>query len=80
MVVVNMNLTPPKVIKREDYLWANGFYGLSKDLGSKRCPNTWRKEESKEIKNFVKVEDGGVHCKRYDGCCMKQQVKIPKAT
>jgi hypothetical protein len=34
----------------------------------------------KEIKDFVKVEDGGVHHKRYDGCCTKQQIKIPKAT
>jgi len=26
------------------------------------------------------MEDGGVHPKRYDGCCTKQQVKISKAT
>jgi hypothetical protein len=26
------------------------------------------------------MEDGGVHHKRYDGRCMKQQVKIAKAT
>jgi hypothetical protein len=28
----------------------------------------------------MKVEDGGVHLKKYDGHCMKQQVRIPKAT
>jgi hypothetical protein len=27
----------------------------------------------------VKVEDGGVHHKKYDGCCKKQQIIIPKA-
>jgi hypothetical protein len=27
----------------------------------------------------MKVEEGGVHCKKYDGCCTKQWVKIPKA-
>jgi len=30
-----------------------------------------------EKKDFVKVEDGGVYCKRYDGHCMKR-IKIPK--
>jgi hypothetical protein len=37
------------------------------------------REESKEIRNSVKVENGGVHYKRYNGCCTKQRVKIPKA-
>jgi hypothetical protein len=32
------------------------FLGLSKDLGPKRDLNTWRKAESKEIKDFVKLE------------------------
>jgi hypothetical protein len=27
----------------------------------------------------MKVEDGGVHHKKYDGYCMKQRVTIPKA-
>jgi hypothetical protein len=27
----------------------------------------------------MKVENGGVHHKKYDGYCMKQRVKIPKA-
>jgi hypothetical protein len=34
----------------------------------------------KEIRNSMKVENGGVHRKKYDGRCMKQQVRIPKAT
>ncbi len=29
------------------------------------------KRKSKEIKNLVKVEKGGVHYKKYDGSCMK---------
>jgi len=28
----------------------------------------------------MKVEVGDAHRKRYDGCCMKQRIKIPKAT
>jgi hypothetical protein len=28
----------------------------------------------------VKVENEGVHCKRYEGYYMKQQIKIPMAT
>ncbi len=73
-----MSPTPPKVIGREACLRTKGPSGLLKDLEPKRCPNIWRKEESKEIKDFVKVEDGGVHCKKYDGHCMKQQIKIQK--
>jgi hypothetical protein len=80
MVIINMNLTLPKVIKNKVCLWAKGPYGLSKDLGPKSRPNTWRKEESKEIRDSVKVEDGGVHCNRYDGRCTKQRGRIPKAT
>jgi hypothetical protein len=29
-------------------------------------------EESKEIRDFMKGEDEGVHHKRYDGCSIKQ--------
>jgi hypothetical protein len=53
---------------------------LSKDLGPNKHPNIWRKEKSKEMKNSMKVEKGGVHHKRYDGHCTKQWVGIPKAT
>jgi hypothetical protein len=31
-------------------------------------------------RDFMKVEDGGVHNKRYDARSMKQRVRIPKAT
>jgi hypothetical protein len=80
MVDVDMNPTPQKVIGRETYLQIRGPFELSKDPGPKRCLNIWRREESKEIKDFVKVEDGGVHHKKYDGHCTKQWVEIPKAT
>jgi hypothetical protein len=33
---------------------------LSKDTRPKRCPNTERREESKEMKDSTKVEKGGV--------------------
>jgi hypothetical protein len=36
--------------------------------------------ESKEIKDFVRVEDGGVHRKKYNGHCTKQKIRIPKVT
>jgi hypothetical protein len=75
-----MNLTPLKVIGREACLRTKGLLRLSKDLGPKRHPNTLWREESKEIKDFMKVEDGGVHCKRYYGRCTKQRIIIPKAT
>jgi hypothetical protein len=32
----------------------------------------------KRNKRLYEVEDGGVHHKKYDGCCTKQKVKIPK--
>jgi len=57
---------------REACLGTKGPSRLSKDLGLKKCPNILRREESKEIKDFVNVEDGGVHHKRYDGHCTKQ--------
>lgn len=78
MVDVEMNLMPSKIIGRGNCLRAKGPFGLLKDLGPKRHPNSWRREDSKEIKNFVKVEDGGVHLKIYDGHCTKQRIKIPK--
>ncbi len=80
MVAIDMNLTPPKVIGREVCLQTKSFFKLSKDFRFKRHPNTWRKEKSKEIKDFVKVKDKDVHHKGYDGHYMKQWVNIPKAT
>ncbi len=71
-----MSLKPLKVIAREAYLRAKGPSRLSKDPKPKRCPNILWKKESKQIKDSMKVEDGGVHCKRCDGRCTKQ-VRIP---
>jgi len=71
MVDVDMNPMPPKVIGKEVFLQTKGHSGLSKNLGSKRCPNILWREKSKEIKDFMKVENGGVHRKRYNGCYMK---------
>jgi hypothetical protein len=72
MVDVNMSPTPPKVIGREVYLRAKGPSWLSKDLRPKRHPNILWREESKEIKDSMKVEDGSVHRKKYNEHCMKQ--------
>jgi hypothetical protein len=80
MANANMSSTPLKVIGKEAYLRTKGLSGLSKDLEPKRRPNILWREKSKEIRDFMKVEDGGVHLKKYDGHCMKQQVRIPKAT
>jgi hypothetical protein len=78
MVDVNMNLTPSKVIGKEVCLQTKSSFRLSKDLRPKKRPNTLWKEESKEIKKIMKVENGSVHRKRYDGHCTKEQVRIPK--
>jgi hypothetical protein len=80
MAVISMKPMLPKIIQRKACSRAKGPSRLSKDPRPKRWPNTWRKEESKEIKNFMKVENGGVHCNEYNGCCTKQWIKIPKAT
>jgi len=79
MVVISMSLMPSKVIGRNVCLRAKNPSGLSKDLGPKRCPNTWKKEESKKVKGFMKVEKGDVHHKRYESRYMKQWIRIPKA-
>jgi hypothetical protein len=80
MVDVNMNPMPPKVIGREICLRIKSPSRLSKYLGLKRHLNILWREESKEIKDFMKVENVGVHHKRYDGRCTKQRIRIPKAT
>ncbi len=79
MVDVDMSSTPLKVIGKEVCLQTKGLFRLLKDPRPKRCPNTLWREESKEITDSMKVEDGGVHHKRYDEHCTKQWVKIPKA-
>jgi len=39
-MVVGMNLMPPKVIEKKACLQSKTFYGLSKDPGPKKHPNT----------------------------------------
>jgi hypothetical protein len=63
-MVVGMNPTPTKIIRKEGCFWAKGPFGLSKDLEPKRHQNIWRREKSKEIKDSMKVEEGNVHCKK----------------
>jgi hypothetical protein len=67
-----MSSVPPKVIGTKIYLYARSLYGLSKDPRPKRHLNIWRREESKEMRDFMKVKKGGVHRKRYEGHCTKQ--------
>ncbi len=71
MVDVNMSLTPPKVIGREACLQAKNRSRLSKDPRCKKCPNILWREESKEIRDSMKVKDGGVCRKKYNGHYMK---------
>jgi len=80
MVVVSMSSMPSNVIGRETCLWIKSLYKPSKDFGTKRHWNIWRREESKETREPMKVGEGGVHHNRYDGHCMQQWVKIPKVT
>ncbi len=75
-----MKPMPPKVIRREACLQTKVPSGLLKDLGPKRCLNILWRGELKEMRDFMKVEDGGVHRKRYNGHCMKQKIRILKAT
>jgi hypothetical protein len=72
MVAIGMKLMPLKVIGKEVYSWVRSLFGFSKDLEPKGHPNTSRREESQEMKDSMKVEEGGVHRKRYDGHCTKQ--------
>jgi hypothetical protein len=72
IVVVRMNLMPPKAIGRLTYLRTKRPFGLSKDPRPKKHPKILRKEESKETRDFMKVEVGGVHRNKYNGHCTKQ--------
>jgi hypothetical protein len=72
MVAIGMNLMPQKVIRKKIYLRVKSLFGLSKDSRLKRRLNTWKKEKSKEMNDFMKVEEGSVHRKRNAGHCMKQ--------
>ncbi len=66
-----MNLTPLKIIGKEAYLCIKGPSRLSKDPRPKRGPNTLWRGKSKDVKDFMKVENGSVHRKKYDGHCGK---------
>jgi hypothetical protein len=35
-----------------------------------------RGKNQKEPKDFMEVEEGGVHYNKYNGCCTKQYVKM----
>jgi hypothetical protein len=52
---VNMNPMPLKVIGGKACLRVRSLSRLSKDPRPERCPNTRRKEESKETREFRKV-------------------------
>jgi hypothetical protein len=56
-----MNLMALKVIWRKACLRIRNPSRLSKDLGPEK------KEESKEVKDSMKVENDSVHHKRYEG-------------
>ncbi len=71
MVVVNMNLMPPKVIGKKAYLQAKSISRLSKEHEHKKRPNTWKKKKSKETRDYMKVEDIGVQHNKYNNCCTK---------
>ncbi len=58
-----MSPMPPKVIGRETCLWARSPSRLSKDPRPKRHPNILKKENSKEVRDSMKVEERGVHLK-----------------
>jgi hypothetical protein len=49
-------------------------------LDPKDIQTFYGKKNFKNLRDFVKVEDWGVHCKKYNGPCTKPRVKIPKAT
>jgi hypothetical protein len=80
MVDVDMKLMPSIVIWRKICLWIKSLFRLSKDHGPKRHLNIEGGKNLKNKKDFVNVEDGGVHHKKYDGHCIKQWVRISKAT
>ncbi len=77
-VAVGMNLMPPKVIGRETCLCARGPFGLSKDLGPKKRPNIWKREESNVVRDFMKVKKGSVHCKIYEGRARNNELEFQR--
>jgi len=59
MVAIGMSPMPPKVIGRDACLQTKGLSKLLKDFEPKRCPNTYRRDESKNKKLY---ESGGRRC------------------
>jgi hypothetical protein len=59
-VAIGRSSIPSKVIAK-GYLRAKGPFGFSMDPRPKRHPKILRKEKSKEMRDFMKVEKGGVH-------------------
>jgi hypothetical protein len=57
-------------------------YGLKVLSNYPKIPKNTQTFEGKNSKkrDLVKVEEGSVHCNKYNGYCMTQWVIIPKAT
>jgi hypothetical protein len=68
---------PSKVIGKEACLLVKSLYGLSKDIITKRHPNTWKNREIKGNKGFYENGKVGVHPKIYDDHYTKQWIIIP---
>ncbi len=64
MAVIDMSPMALKVIRREACLWARGLFELSKDPN--KTPKHLKEGIVKKKKDFVKVEEGSVHCNKYD--------------
>jgi hypothetical protein len=62
----------PKAVGRQACLRTKNPPKLLKDLRPKKRLNILMKEESKEVRDSMKTEDGSVHRNRYNGHCMKQ--------
>jgi len=57
MVVIGMYPMSLRDIGREACLWIRSLSRLQKDLGPKRRPNIWRREEWKKSRESMKVEE-----------------------
>jgi len=75
-----MSLTPPNVIGGMFVYKLKVIMGYERIMDPKMHPNILWKEKSKEIRDSMKVEDGNVHHKRYNGHYTKQWIRILKAT
>jgi len=71
MVAISMSLMLLKVIRKEVCLQGKSPSCYQRIMDPRGAQTFEGKRKSKEIKNLVKVEKGGVHYKKYDGSCMK---------